>query len=86
MTHDHTPDANGWMPIETAPNASFRCLGYFPKAVKYPNTRVMGVYGTEQNGIYMMKYKMRDGSWTSKAPSGCCPSHWMPLPQPPETP
>lgn len=60
-----------WQPIETAPEAGGRVLVYNP---------VVGVYSTEYSkGEWPLRcWNGEPGTWFPR------PTHWMPLPKPPE--
>ena len=63
-----TPDANGWLPIETAPMDGTDILGWFPGA-RCPHG---------------MSFDRRWKAWHSiPGRYTCRPTHWQPLPKPP---
>ncbi|TGV15803.1 DUF551 domain-containing protein [Mesorhizobium sp. M8A.F.Ca.ET.173.01.1.1] len=65
------PDANGWMPIETAP---------------FDNYKDAIITGTYPNGIPYVEVSFRyaDGHWNGRRYDQ--PTHWQPLPKPPVSP
>ncbi len=82
------PDADGWQPIETAPEGEHIML-YWPEGEK-------GVGGIECATIYKTDYWALTGYdyWTHGGPNAGLdweprnsekPTHWHPLPKPPET-
>lgn len=64
-----------WRPIETAPRDGTEVLGY-------GTLHVNGVDDGETPGIHVTFW--RECCWYSIALGGWEPSHWMPLPPPPE--
>jgi hypothetical protein len=67
-----TPDANGWMPIETAPAGALIDVlisGKYPNGVPY----VVVSFRVRDNGHW--------GGWRKDPPT-----HWQPLPDPPVQP
>jgi hypothetical protein len=76
MTHDHTPDANGWMPIETAPKDGTYILGWMKS--DYELTKIdIWWWENHRNPIWTR--------WNSKShyTENDQPTHWMPLPKDP---
>jgi hypothetical protein len=67
---------NIWQPIETAPRDGTTVLLYFPDA------------GKSQIDVgYWIEWEVGDANWSNEwtdAEIDCDPSHWMPLPEPPE--
>lgn len=62
------PDANGWMPIETAPKDGADVLGW-SRTFRCPQT---------------VSFDRKWGAWSSiPGRYGCNPTHWQPLPKPP---
>lgn len=77
-----TPDANGWMPIETAPKEP---LSRFVE--EGPSILLFGGYsgGTIRTGYWKAK---RTNAWcdTALGRTPLTPTHWQPLPKPPVSP
>lgn len=71
-----------WQPIETAPKGEPKPYGAGP--------RILGLavkeWGASHNIVYWSYYKdTTKGAW--KGPyANWTPTHWMPLPEPPESP
>jgi hypothetical protein len=63
-------DVHGWQPIETAPKDGTPILGFMPK------------YFRGKGGQSVILWL--DMEWSDMGAHGCDPSHWMPLPRPPE--
>ena len=62
------PDANGWMPIETAPE----------------NTAVMVIWPKQFGGWFQTAAEMREVAWYAVGGGVLgAPTHWQPLPLPP---
>lgn len=76
-----TPDANGWMPIETAPRDGTPFLAYGSFLYQDDKAPTECTEIAEYSG---------DPEWPWRnADSKCQPdfySHWQPLPKPPVTP
>jgi hypothetical protein len=66
-----TPPEMTWRPIETAPKDGTRILTYCPKAPEYDHRAVRENY-------------FKDGTWMLSNSTFWPPTHWMPLPTPPE--
>jgi hypothetical protein len=67
---------SGWRPIETAPKDATDILLFIPDMQNYPdNPRIVSAF-------------WGSCGWTDNGAVGCQtwgkPSHWMPLPEPPE--
>lgn len=60
-----------WQPIETAPKDGTVVIGYDPS----------GAYAT-RSGFEFMRWL--DGQWCDPETHRMYPTHWMPLPDPPE--
>ena len=77
-----TEAANGWMPIETAPKNGAvlllyaRCVGYTASVA------VIGSWHSVDLGWIASTF---NSYIPSLRPEGISPTHWMPLPAPPET-
>lgn len=79
-----TPDANGWMPIETAPKEGSEYSPRFGPAI---------LLATD-HGSMAIGYRDENGGGLSRAPGWVCLqthhllytqrwTHWQPLPKPP---
>jgi hypothetical protein len=75
-----TPDANGWMTIETAPKDGRSVL----------IAENIGTRWCVAEGHYVRKYRQRKGTWYGVRDYGddefsqpYKPTHWQPLPKPP---
>ena len=68
------PSGGSWQPIKTAPKPGIPILVWVPR----------------KHTIYAVIHEDESGLWRVLHPSaptlGECPTHWMPLPSPPETP
>ena len=73
-------DKSGWRPIETAPKDGTAILGYVP-IIPGP-----GDSDATPNGDLIVIWWEARGCWTDDRdlPALCRPTHWMPLPEPPE--
>lgn len=78
------PDANGWMPIETAPKNGRWILGWGKRQNVADTIRVWrwdadaGEMETDVFGLWVDAADMNDYDDQ--------PTHWQPLPKPPVTP
>lgn len=82
------PDANGWMPIETAPKDGDAVLLYKPDERRVGEYTLAGYF--DEDGPYAGKWVACNGKplgyfsdWEGKDQG--YPTHWQPLPKPPTT-
>lgn len=66
-----TPDANGWMPIETAPKDWSDVLLHVPDLESDWRTECEGYFDADAE------------LWRAPAFDVVTPTHWQPLPKPP---
>ncbi len=67
-----------WQPIETAPRDGTRILGYSPsKDATVCETWWVEDYLQDEWGVYI-------GGWDDDWDLNRKPTHWMPLPEPPQ--
>lgn len=59
-----------WQPISTAPKDGTIILLYIPRAFTYPT----------KPGYWWKQH----GYWRAYGPDAIRPTHWMPLPEPPQ--
>ena len=81
-------ETRGWMPIETAPRDGRFLLLHVPEGLESGTVTVGAYYRCEdraENG------RFKKGNWdgwlgmdADVQSSWCDPTHWQPLPQPPE--
>lgn len=73
-----------WQPIETAPTDGTPVLLYYPSGAIEPRGKedgtdpILAVMSCERPGLW-------EGYYSGIGPSWDAPTHWMPLPQPPES-
>ena len=65
-------DKNGWLAIETAPKDGTHVLVYVPPLRQAGTAKYLRAFNT--TGV----------QWWSVGSGACLPSHWMPLPPPPQ--
>lgn len=76
-----------WQPIETAPKDGTQIIGYgiiretaYIRDEEHP----VGYWGKEDSGPMVRQTYFKAGLWQTNGFGSMRPTHWMPLPNPPE--
>jgi Protein of unknown function (DUF551) len=72
-----------WQPIETAPKDGTQVLGWLPESEEHSATMEIVFYG-KHNHVPLYGWLYRGDRIGREEVEGCQPTHWMPLPSPPD--
>lgn len=77
---------SAWQPIETAPQGNGQLLGWFPMEDARGSVHVMHWDTDAYASRPKPHWSVYDWLWGKASMRRNQPTHWMPLPAPPETP
>lgn len=80
LIEDALDEPTGWQPIETAPKDGTRVLAIWGKH----GTQIIYWYSWEERPEYLVKAGACWKPENQRCPINATPTHWMPLPHPPE--